>query len=65
VAAYERPGNLMKVWSTSTWQEASTFSQMTERVDYHDAVFTPEIICSILATLFATSVADFSMRWKP
>lgn len=42
VAAYERPGNLMKAWSTSTWLETATFSQMTERVDYHDAVFTPD-----------------------
>ena len=42
VAGYERPGNLMKAWSTSTWQETSTFSVMTERVDYHDAVFTPD-----------------------
>jgi len=42
VAGYERPGNLMKAWSTTTWQEAFTFNQMTERIDYHDAVFTTD-----------------------
>lgn len=41
VAGYERPGNLMKAWSTTTWRETSTFHQMAERIDYHDAVFTP------------------------
>jgi len=42
VAGYERPGNLMKAWSTTTWQETSTFNQLTERIDYHDAIFTPD-----------------------
>jgi len=42
VAGYERPGNLMKAWSTSTWQETATFSVMAERVDFHDAAFTPD-----------------------
>ena len=41
VAGYERPGNLMKAWSTSTWREAFTFHELTERIDYHDAVFMP------------------------
>jgi WD40 repeat protein len=42
VAGYERPGNLMKAWSTSTWQETSTFRPMAERGEYHDILFTPD-----------------------
>jgi WD40 repeat protein len=32
----------MKAWSTTTWQETATFSVMAERIDFHDAVFTPD-----------------------
>jgi len=42
VAGYERPGNLMKAWSTSTWRETATFDVIAERVDFHDAAFTPD-----------------------
>ncbi len=42
VAGYERPGNVLKAWSTATWREAFTFGRMTERIDWHDAVFTPD-----------------------
>ncbi|NIS64093.1 MAG: hypothetical protein GTO05_02890 [Gemmatimonadales bacterium] len=42
LAGYERPRNVMSTWNTTTWQEISTFSHVTERIDYHDAVFTPD-----------------------
>jgi len=42
VAGYERPGNLMKAWSTGTWQESYTFYRIDTRTDYHDAVFTAD-----------------------
>jgi len=41
LASYERPENVMKTWDTSTWQETLTFSHVTERIDYHDIVFSP------------------------
>ena len=42
VAGYERPGNVLKAWNASTWQESSTFYRIEPRVDYHDAVFTSD-----------------------
>ncbi len=42
LAGYERPRNLMSTWNTTTWQETSTFSHVQERIDYHDAIFTPD-----------------------
>ncbi len=42
VVAYERPGNVMKMWDTVTWQETASFTHVAERVDYHDVVFTPD-----------------------
>jgi WD40 repeat protein len=37
---YERPGNVMKTWDTATWQETATFTHVTERIDYHDVLFS-------------------------
>jgi WD40 repeat protein len=42
LAAYERPQNVMSTWSTTTWQETSTFTHVEERIDYHDAIYTPD-----------------------
>lgn len=42
LAAYERPHNVMSIWSTTTWQETSTFSHVEERIDYHDIIYTPD-----------------------
>ena len=41
LASYERPGNVLKTWDTTTWQETATFTHSTERFDYHDMLFTP------------------------
>ena len=42
VVGYERPGNVIKLWDTATWQETSTFTHVSERIDYHDILFTPD-----------------------
>jgi len=42
LVGYERPKNVIKIWDTSTWKESATFSHVTERVDYHDLVFSPD-----------------------
>ena len=42
LASYERPGNVLKTWDTTTWQETATFTHSTERFDYHDLLFTPD-----------------------
>lgn len=42
IAGYERPHNVMSTWNTTTWQETSTFSHVAERIDYHDAIYTPD-----------------------
>ena len=61
VVGYERPGNLMKAWSTSTWQETATFSQMAERVDFHDAEFTPDGRYLVLARVGLSEPAVIEM----
>ncbi len=50
LVAYERPGNVIKLWDTAAWQETSTFTHVTERIDYHDILFTPDGTELILAT---------------
>ncbi|MGA9398385.1 MAG: hypothetical protein WBV22_09030 [Anaerolineaceae bacterium] len=50
VASYERPGNVIKFWDTSTWQETSTFIHTTERFDYHDMMFSPDRRELVIAT---------------
>jgi WD40 repeat protein len=42
LVGYERPENVIKIWDTSTWEESATFSHVTERMDYHDLVFSPD-----------------------
>jgi WD40 repeat protein len=42
LASYERPGNVLKTWDTTTWQETATFTHSSERFDYHDMLFTPD-----------------------
>jgi len=42
VAGYERPGNVIKLWDTATWQETSTFTHVSQRIDYNDILFTPD-----------------------
>ncbi len=61
LVGYERPGNLMKVWSTATWQEASTFHQMTERIDYHGAMFTPDGRNLMLARRMSDGNSDIDL----
>jgi WD40 repeat protein/putative intracellular protease/amidase len=42
LASYERDGNVMKIWDMATFAEVSTFTHVTERIDYHDLVFSPD-----------------------
>lgn len=42
VVGYERPGNVIKLWDTATWLETSTFTHVSQRIDYHDILFTPD-----------------------
>ena len=49
VVGYERPGNVIKLWDTATWQETSTFTHVSERIDYHDILFTPDGMRLVLA----------------
>ena len=42
LVGYERPENVIKIWDTSTWEENTTFSHVTERIDYHDLVSSPD-----------------------
>jgi WD40 repeat protein len=50
LVGYERPANMIKLWDTATWQETSTFTHVSERIDYHDILFTPDGTELILAT---------------
>jgi len=50
VVGYERPGNVIKLWDTATWQETSTFTHVSRRIDYHDTLFMPDGQQLILAT---------------
>jgi len=50
LVAYERPGNVIKLWDTTTWQETSTFTHVSTRIDYHDILFTPDGTELVLAT---------------
>ncbi len=42
VVGYERPENVIKLWDTATWQETSTCTHVSQRIDYHDILFTPD-----------------------
>ncbi len=35
VVGYERPGNVIKLGDTATWLETSTFTHVSQRIDYH------------------------------
>ncbi|MFX1412179.1 MAG: WD40 repeat domain-containing protein [Promethearchaeota archaeon] len=48
---YERPGNVIKTWDTITWQETATFTHTTERIDYHDMLFSPDDTELVIATI--------------
>lgn len=50
LVSYERPGNVMKTWETSTWQETAIFSHTSERFDYHDILFTSDGKSLVLAS---------------
>jgi len=64
LASYERPDNVMKTWDTSTWQETSTFSHVTERIDYHDTVFPPHgEYLAVASTQNAIKVLDVN-TWQ-
>ena len=47
---YERPGNVLKTWDTTTWKETATFAHSTERFDYHDVLFSPDGKSLVIAT---------------
>jgi DNA-binding beta-propeller fold protein YncE len=49
IASYERPTNVIKTWDLTTFSEITTFSHVTERIDYHALVHAPngrEIVLS-------------------
>jgi WD40 repeat protein len=50
LVSYERPENVMKTWDTAAWQETDTFSHATERIDYHDVLFSPDGQELVIAT---------------
>ncbi len=50
LVSYERPGNVIKLWDTATWQETSTFTHVSVRIDYHDILFTPDGTKLVMAT---------------
>jgi len=64
LSSYERPENVMKTWDTSTWQETLTFSHVTERMDYHDTVFSPHgEYLAVASTQNAIKVLDVN-TWQ-
>jgi len=64
LSSYERPENVMKIWDTSTWQETLTFSHVTERIDYHDTVFSPHgEYLAVASTQNAIKVLDVN-TWQ-
>jgi Tol biopolymer transport system component len=50
VVCYERPENVIKIWDTVTWQERDTFAHVTDRIDYHDVLFSPDDKELVIAT---------------
>jgi WD40 repeat protein len=51
LVSYERPGNVIKLWETETWEEEASFTHATERIDYHDVLFTPDEEEIVIATI--------------
>lgn len=50
LVCYERPDNIMKTWDTAAWQETASFTHVTERIDYHDVLFSPDGRQLVVAT---------------
>jgi WD40 repeat protein len=42
LVCYERPANIMKSWDVSAGKEIDSFTHVTERIDYHDVLFSPD-----------------------
>ncbi len=56
VASYERPGNVLKTWDTTTLLETASFAHTSERFDYHDIVFSPSGEELVIATTETTEI---------
>lgn len=50
VVCYERPENIIKTWDTSIWQETASFTHVSERIDYHDVLFSPDGLELVIAS---------------
>jgi WD40 repeat protein len=61
VASYERPGNVLKIWDTTTLRETASFGHTTERFEYHDVVFSPNGEEIVIATTEATEIRFLSL----
>ncbi|MRR31241.1 hypothetical protein EG834_13165, partial [bacterium] len=64
VVCYERPENMMTTWDTTSWQEVESFSHVTQRIDYHDVVFTPDGNELVIATTENTEIVFLSLATK-
>ncbi len=50
VAAYERPSNVLKTWSMTTFQETASFTHVDQRIDYHALALAPNGRDVVIAT---------------
>jgi WD40 repeat protein len=64
LASYDQPGNVMKTWATATWQETATFTHVTERIDYHDVLFSPDGKQLVIATIEAVEIKFLDLATK-
>lgn len=42
LGACERPDNVLKTWDVGTWRETASVSPVADRVDFHDALYSPD-----------------------
>lgn len=64
VVCYERPANIMKSWDISTWKEIDSFTHVTERIDYHDVLFSPDGGELVIASTEAVEIHFLDMATK-
>jgi len=42
LGACERPDNVLKTWEVGTWRETASVAPVADRVDFHDALYSPD-----------------------
>jgi len=62
LVSYERPENIMKTWDTATWLETATFTHVTDRIDYHDVLFTPDGKQLVIASTEAVEIKFWDLE---